>query len=97
MSDRLVDSRTLIARSASTRVELGRDGVLHVRAGPVTLHLARPVCEELTTTLARAMVILAEADRKTARPELKLIRGGSGQPLPVREQPSAPPATGEAR
>jgi hypothetical protein len=41
MSDRLIDVRTLLAASAQTRVEIGQDGVLHVLAGPVTLHLER--------------------------------------------------------
>ncbi|HEU4580401.1 MAG TPA: hypothetical protein VFS67_19225 [Polyangiaceae bacterium] len=72
MSDELIDVRTTLAASAQTRVEIGRDGVLHVLAGPVTLHLDRGACEELTTTLARAMVALARA-RAQQRPALALV------------------------
>jgi hypothetical protein len=61
MSERLVDIRTELAASPRARVELGQNGVLHVLAGPVTLHMDRAMCEELTTTLARAMVVLARA------------------------------------
>jgi len=75
MSDHLVDVRTPLAASAKARVELGRDGVVHVLAGPVTLHLERAFCEELTTILARAMVRLAQTRPKRARPELTVIAG----------------------
>lgn len=75
MSESLIDIRTELAASPRTRVELGQDGVLHVLAGPVTLHLDRAVCEELTTTLARAMVALAQA-KPNRRPagSLRLVR-----------------------
>jgi hypothetical protein len=75
MSERLIDIRTELAASPRTRVELGQDGVLHVLAGPVTLHMDRAICEELTTTLARAMVVLArgQAERRRA-PSLRLLR-----------------------
>lgn len=90
----LVDVRTPIASSAHVRVELGRDGVLHLLAGPVTLHLDRTRCEELATTLARAMVVLATLFPKADKPPLKLVpstRQGS-TPIdnaPVGEAPSA--------
>jgi hypothetical protein len=73
MSKRLIDVRTELARSPHTRVEIGEDGVLHVLAGPVTLHLDRKICEELTTTLARSLVALARAEAPS-RP-LRLVRG----------------------
>jgi hypothetical protein len=73
MSDELVDVRTPLAVSPNARVELGRDGTVHVLAGPITLHLDRPMCEELTTTLARAMVILAKSAPKQRRPALELV------------------------
>jgi hypothetical protein len=79
MSGRLIDVRTPLAASCNARVELGRDGVLHVLAGPVTLHLDRATCEELTTTLARAMVALAETQPKMRPPPLALIRGDSSR------------------
>lgn len=72
MSERLIDIRTELAASPRTRVEIGQDGVLHVLAGPVTLHMDRAVCEELTTTLARAMVALAR--RKPEPPQLRIVR-----------------------
>jgi hypothetical protein len=75
MSERLIDIRTELAASPRTRVEVGQDGVLHVLAGPVTLHMDRAVCEELTTTLARAMVALARAQTERRRaPSLRLLR-----------------------
>ena len=75
MSERLIDIRTELAASAHTRVEVGQDGVLHVLAGPVTLHMDRGVCEELTNTLARAMVTLARAQTERRRaPSLRLLR-----------------------
>ena len=73
MSEQLVDVRTPIAASEHVRVELGRDGVLHVLAGPVTLHLDRARCEELTTTLARAMVVLMSVFPRDSKPRLKLV------------------------
>ena len=78
MSERLIDIRTELAASPRTRVELGQDGVLHVLAGPVTLHMDRAVCEELTTTLARAMVALARSNReRRTMPGLRLVREAS--------------------
>jgi hypothetical protein len=74
MSDELIDVRTPLAASKNARVEIGRDGVLHVLAGPVTLHLDRATCEELTTTLARAMVALAGMHPKARPPALALVR-----------------------
>jgi hypothetical protein len=93
MNERLIDIRTELAASPRTRVEVGQDGVLHVLAGPVTLHLERAVCEELTTTLARAMVALAH--RKSQRPpELRVVRhaspGEEEAPASERQPPRAP-------
>ena len=82
MSEELVDVRTPLASSKHARVELGRDGVLHVLAGPVTVHMDRVTCEELTTTLARAMVKLSQLHPKTRPPTLALVsdeeQDGSG-------------------
>jgi hypothetical protein len=73
MNDGPNDVLTELASSKQIRVEIGRDGVLHVLAGYVTLHLDRSVCEELTTTLARAMVTLARAQPKARRAQLSLV------------------------
>lgn len=74
MNERLIDIRTELAASPRTRVEQGQDGVLHVLAGPVTLHMDRAVCEELTTTLARAMVALARNEpRRRPVASLRLV------------------------
>jgi hypothetical protein len=92
MNERLIDIRTELAASPRTRVELGQDGVLHVLAGPVTLHMEREVCEELTTTLARAMVVLAR--RKSQRPtELRVVRDASfdEEDAAGERQPHRPP------
>jgi hypothetical protein len=72
MTDR-IDVRTELAASRRMRVEIGEDGVLHVLAGPITLHLDRGSCEELTTTLARAMVTLARRQPPRRAPELRLV------------------------
>jgi hypothetical protein len=82
LSERLVDVRTPLAASEHARVEMGQDGVLHVLVGSVTLHLEQAVGEELTTTLARAMLALRRAERaapkpaasKAKRPALELVR-----------------------
>ncbi|HWO10570.1 MAG TPA: hypothetical protein VNN80_13855 [Polyangiaceae bacterium] len=84
MTDRRVDIRTELAASKRTRVDVGEDGVLHVLAGPITLHLDRAMCEELTTTLARAMVTLARSARK---PRLRLLTEREGQPTPAAAAP----------
>lgn len=63
----------LLASSENTRVELV-DAVLHVHVGPLSLRLERSACEELTTTLARAMVHLARA--RPRAPGLELLPGG---------------------
>jgi hypothetical protein len=76
MSDELIDIRTPLAASSNARVEIGQDGVVHVLAGPVTLHLSRAMSEELTTTLARAMLVLAKLQPKPRAPALALLEGG---------------------
>jgi hypothetical protein len=88
MSDDLIDVRTLLAASTQTRVEMGRDGVLHVLAGPVTLHLERGACEELTTTLARAMVTLARREPRRSAPALALVRPSVETDAPALSAPS---------
>ena len=49
--------------------------VLRGLVGPITLHLERAYCEELATTLARAMVRLSErpVTGPSGRPELRLV------------------------
>lgn len=74
MSDERIDARTPLATSENVRVEAGSDGVLHLHVGPITLHLHRDRCEELTTTLARAMIGLARAERAAKAPRLRLVR-----------------------
>jgi hypothetical protein len=85
MSDELIDVRTTLAASRQTRVEIGSDGVLHVLAGPITLHLERAACEDLTTTLARAMVALARREPRQRAPTLVLVPPPS-QPVPASGQ-----------
>jgi hypothetical protein len=80
MTDRRIEIRTELAASKRTRVDLGDDGVLHVLAGPITLHLDRAMCEELTTTLARAMVTLARSPRRS---RLRLVTERGGTPVPA--------------
>jgi hypothetical protein len=91
MSDQLIDVRTRLAASPRTRVEIGQDGVLHVLAGHVTLHLERAVCEELTTTLARAMVLLTRSEPKRPAAGLSLVSRAPALPqvLPSEAEPAA--------
>jgi hypothetical protein len=74
----LIDVRTVLASSRNARVEIGRDGVLHVLAGPITIHLERAVCEELTHTLAQAMAALCR--RSAERPLLRIVQRQTGDP-----------------
>lgn len=83
VSEHLVDVRTPLAASPIARVEMGGDGVLHVLAGPVTLSLDRAACEELATTLARAMVTLSRIHPRRARPPLSLVRAAPADDLTV--------------
>jgi hypothetical protein len=77
MSERESEVYTELAASTKTRVEIGQDGVLHVLAGYVTLHLDRDMCEELTTTLARAVVKLARLEPTRREPRLRLVAAGA--------------------
>lgn len=61
----------LLASSPGARIELVGDEIVHVHVGPLSLRLERAACEELTTTLARAMVHLARARRRA--PTLTLL------------------------
>ena len=72
MKDELMDIRTSLARSPNARVEVGSDGVLHILAGPITLHVDRSICEELAGTLARAMIALRKVEARSA-PALRLV------------------------
>lgn len=91
MNDELVDVRTPLAVSRGARVEVGQDGVLHVLAGPMTLHLERSACEELTTTLALAMVRLARMSPRRKKPELAVVRA----PARAEGAPSGPGREGD--
>jgi hypothetical protein len=85
VSEGQIDIRTPLAAAKHTRVEIGRDGVLHVLVGHVTVHLDRAACEELATTLARAMVALATRHPKTQPPSLALVREeDEARVVPVR-------------
>lgn len=80
MSDQLVDIRTPLAASKNARVEMGQDGVLHVLAGPVTIHIDRTRYEELSLTLAKALVRLREREAdEAAPPVLQMVRAIPGE------------------
>lgn len=93
MSHDSIDVRTELAASRQTRVEIGADGVLHVLAGYVTLHLQREVCAELATTLAKAMVALSRAEPKPGA-RLTLVRGAGASPRGARLEVPARPELG---
>lgn len=92
MTERHIEIRTELAASEKIRVDIGQDGVLHVLAGPITLHLDRATCEELTTTLARAMVTLA----RSRRPRLRLVSETTGSPCDARSATRPAPGDGVA-
>jgi hypothetical protein len=86
MSDHPVEVRIPLAVSPRARVDLDQDGVLHVLAGAITLHLDRASCEELTTTLARAMVRLAKSQPNPPRRKLSLVP--TSQPITNDNEPA---------
>jgi hypothetical protein len=73
VNEQLIDVRTPLAASENVRVEVGRDGEVYVVTNSVTLHLEQVRCEELTTTLARAMIRLRKLEAARARPALRVI------------------------
>jgi hypothetical protein len=82
MSDTLVDVRTPLAVSENVRVEVGSDGALHIVTAVMTLHLQREQCEELTTTLARALVRLHKLNAAPKQPRLRVV---SSNPLEIHK------------
>ena len=74
MSDQLIDVRTPLAVSEDVRVEIGGDGTLHVLLPSLTLHLDQAHCEQLATTLARALVRLHKLrEPRKRRPPLRVV------------------------
>jgi hypothetical protein len=69
--------RTQLAASTDCRVELDAAGVLHVHSGETTLELDQAACEDLATTLARAVIALskrqAQEHAAARRPKLRLV------------------------
>lgn len=90
MSDRLIDVRTPLAVSQNVRVELGRDGGLHVVTAMLTLHLPRAQCEELTTTLARALVRLHKLNAPRKRPSLRVVGDDDAEAALCPDHSAAP-------
>ncbi|HET6339394.1 MAG TPA: hypothetical protein VFG30_39535 [Polyangiales bacterium] len=90
MSDSSIDVRTPLAVSENVRVELGRDGGLHVVTAMLTLHLPRAQCEELTTTLARALVRLHKLNAPRKRPSLRVVGDDDGEAAPDSDHSVAP-------
>jgi hypothetical protein len=86
---KLVDVRTPLAVSENVRIEMGVDGGLHVVTPRVSLHVDRDECEELTTTLARAMVRLSKLDKASARPALRVVKSDDSTPLEPLTQPES--------
>lgn len=88
MSDEWVDVRTPLAVSENVRVEVGDDGRLHVVTAMLTLHFEQPECEELTTTMARALVRLHKLNKpRRAAPKLRVV-GAQAVPAPDERVPS---------
>ena len=83
MSDRQPCVWTILARSESFVVEKCSCGLVHIYAGPVTLHLEPAECEGFTTVMACAMVNMAKMKEKQ-NPALRLVpsdpeRGAVGE------------------
>ena len=72
MSDRQPCVRTILARSESFVVEKCSCGLVHIYAGPVTLHMEPEECEGFTTVMACAMVNMAKMKEKQ-NPALRLV------------------------
>jgi vitamin B12 transporter len=66
----LIDVRAVLAVSKGARAKIGRGGTLRVQRHGPRGHVNRATCEELTTTLARAMAALAKLHPKTRAPVL---------------------------
>lgn len=64
----------VLAESALAGVELLPDGLLRLSLGDTRWVIDRATCEELTTTLALAMVTLARVVPKHRGPVLSLVR-----------------------
>lgn len=70
--------RTLLAQSPQARIEACSCGVIHVNTGAITLRLDPAACEALTTTLARAMLEMAQqraATQTCCAPQLRVVEG----------------------
>jgi hypothetical protein len=65
--------RTELAASTSSRVELDADGSLHVISGNTTLRLDQATCEDLATTLARAVIALSKRQAEPRPARLRLV------------------------
>lgn len=76
MSDRQPCVRTILARSESFVVEKCSCGLVHIYAGPVTLHMEPEECEGFTTVMACAMVNMAKM-KESQKPGLRLVHGDS--------------------
>jgi hypothetical protein len=73
MTNKSANGRTELAASTSTRVEIDEEGVMHVLSGGVTLHLDEEACEELATTLARAVIALSRSRATPRKGKLRLV------------------------
>ena len=59
--------RTELATGPNCQVEIDEHGMLHVHAGDVSLELDQAACEDLATTLARAVITLSKRQAAAAR------------------------------
>jgi hypothetical protein len=86
VNDKLIDVRIPLAASDNVRVEVGRDGEVYLVTQSVTLHLAQARCEELTSTLARAMLRLRKLEAARARPALRMVPAANGARESTRDE-----------
>ena len=76
MSGRPPCVRTILARAESFVVEKCSCGLVHIYAGPVTLHMEPEECEGFTTVMACAMVNMAKL-KEEQQPGLRLVPSDS--------------------
>jgi hypothetical protein len=71
-------SRVELAACPTSRVELDPDGSLHVISGNTTLRLDQATCEDLATTLARAVIALSKRQSEPRSTRLRLVTASAG-------------------
>lgn len=78
MTENATCERRVLARATGYCVEHCSCGLIHVYAGPITMHMESESCEAFTTVLAKAMVVLSQLRREESKPSLRLVPDEGG-------------------